>query len=359
MRWKHKSSYSTLKAKLIFICSSILGTAEGSGKRKQLQAGLKKLIITRIFWSIVIIIVIINLNFFLFRMMGGEAAVLIGAQHHLSEKDIIALRKEMGLDKPIWTQFYLYLSNVFQGKWGRSFVTRRPVWEEIQPRLMNTLLLVGSAVAIAALFGIIVGIHTASGRSKMSKVIVTGSLFLCGIPVFWLGMILVSILGVQLGWFPIYGVTTRPPPEDAILFIVDLIRHLVLPAGTLALNIFASFLLLTRSSMLDEITEAYVLTAKAKGLSKHKILYDQVFRNARLPVVSWAAITFTTFITGAIQVEIVFSWNGLGMYVFRAVQNRDYPCLEATFLIVSILIVAANFIADLLHGILDPRIREV
>jgi peptide/nickel transport system permease protein len=226
--------------------------------------------------------------------------------------------------------------------------------------MLNTLILLAGATVLVVVLGIGLGIIAAARRgSRVDSSVVVGALVFWSLPTFWTGLILIFVFGVFLHALPVSGTSTPgssglSPPAA----LADLARHLILPTITLALVDIGQFVLITRSSLVDVLTEDYILTAKAKGLSRRQVVWRHGIRNALLPVVTTAALYVGLTIGGAIQVETVFSWPGMGRLMYDAVLRRDYPILEATFFIFALVVIAANLVSDLLYQVLDPRVRE-
>jgi peptide/nickel transport system permease protein len=217
----------------------------------------------------------------------------------------------------------------------------------------------GAATLLTVVVGIGLGVLAgARANSRTDSTVVVNSLILWSLPTFWIGLILIFVFGVWLGGLPISGITTPGYEFTTWGHIVDVGRHLILPTITLALVEVAEFSLITRSSLVDVMSEDYMLTARAKGLARRVIVWHHGVRNALLPVVTATALYVGLVLGGAIQVEAVFSWPGMGLLTYKSVLARDYPVLEASFLIFSITVILANFAADLLYRVIDPRVRQ-
>jgi peptide/nickel transport system permease protein len=299
-------------------------------------------------------------NFLLFRVLPGDPVRLIARAGHLTPEAIARLRTTFGLDQPLPVQFLYYLNNLFRGELGFSFTYRRPVAEILSERIINTIILLAAATVIVLIIGIGAGVIAAVKRgTHLDSSLVITSLVFWSLPTFWTGLILVILLAVYLNAFPISGITT--PGVDFSSFgdyAQDLAKHLVLPTITLAIVDMGELMLITRSTLVDVLTEEYILTAKAKGLPPRKVLWRHGFPNALLPIITSAAIFVSLVIGGAIQVEAIFSWPGMGRLMYDAVLRRDYPILEASFVLFGATTIFANFLADLLYMLVDPRVRE-
>ena len=305
------------------------------------------------------LLAVATFNFILFRVLPGNPIQLQARAGNLSPDAIARLREIYGLDQPLLSQFFIYLRDVFTGQFGMSITYQRPVIDVLAERMFNTLILLAAATVLVVVLGIGLGIVAAARHgSRVDSSTVVGALILWSLPTFWTGLILIFVFGVFLHVLPVAGTSTPGLSSTSPLAsVADLIRHLILPTITLALVDIGQFVLITRSSLVDVLTEDYILTAKAKGLSRRLVVWRHGVRNALLPVVTTTALYVGLTIGGAIQVETVFSWPGMGRLMYDAVLRRDYPILEASFFIFAVVVIAANLVSDLLYQILDPRVR--
>jgi peptide/nickel transport system permease protein len=296
-------------------------------------------------------------DFLLFRSLPGDPVRLIARAGHLSPEAAAQLRATFGLDHSLPVQYWYYLRNLFRGDLGFSITYSRPVVDILKERMVNTLILLGAATVLIVVLGIRLGAPAARRGSRADSGTV-GALVFWSLPTFWTGMILLFLFGVWLHAFPISGISTPGAIyTSAWDHFTDIASHLVLPTITLALVDIAQFILITRSSLVDVLTEDFILTAKAKGLPRRRVIWKHGFRNALLPVITASALYISLVVGGAIQVETVFSWPGMGRLTHDAVMRRDYdprgmlPDLRRT-------VILANFATDLLYQVLDPRVRE-
>jgi peptide/nickel transport system permease protein len=332
----------------------------------------------KIGWSFSTILFVLLLNFFLFRVLPGDPARAGVHDPRLKKDAIEALRIRFGLDKPVIncfdslnpiklgdcsvnpleTQFFIYLRNLSQGDMGISFHTNRPVFDILKERLWNTILLIGAGQILSIIIGVIFGIFAAwKARTAIDYGALITGLLAWSLPTFWLGIILL-FWGSNNG-FPIGGKLTPGIGSYPFLYqLGDIARHMILPTLTYTIVYMGEYLLLMRSSLLDVLAEDYILTAKAKGLSTFQILKDHALKNAMLPIVTIIAINLGFTVAGAIQIETVFSWPGLGGAIFESVGRRDFPVLQGAFLLIAISVIIANLIADLTYSFLDPRIQS-
>jgi peptide/nickel transport system permease protein len=265
---------------------------------------------------------------------------------------------------------------MFTGNFGVSFLTQRPVMDSIVERLPNTLLLMGTSSMVSILLGIWTGVKVAADPGSRKDVgAVTVALFIYALPVFWLGMMLLLIFGFMLPewteamWgirigFPQFGTISyevwevaRTDPMGALMVVGDVLHHLFLPMITLGIGGYGGYFLYMRNNLIDVMTEDYILTARAKGLDENQVLYKHGLKNAMLPMVTIIAMNFGFLINGATLTETVFTWRGLGRFIFESLLLMDYPVIQTIFMIIAITAILANFVADLLYGVLDPRIK--
>jgi len=305
------------------------------------------------------IVFIILLNFLLFRMMPGSPDRILARNMPAAAHE--QLRERWGLDRPlIPDQLVAYVSATFQGDLGDSYKFRgQSVVDVLSGRLWPTLLLFGLGELIAIFVGLGLGAYSGWKRGGAVDYIGNGvSLILYSMPYFIIGMIMLIVFSATLGWFPTSGMYTiaasYSSPLDQAL---DLLSHLALPLATVAIGLIGQYSILMRSSIVDTLGEDYITTARAKGLPDGTVMRDHALPNALLPAVTLIAINMGYVIAGAITVEVVFGWPGLGTLTVEALAARDYPVLQGIFLLLSVSVVLANFVADLAYGVLDPRVR--
>ena len=320
-----------------------------------------RLILTRFAQMLFVLWVVATLLFFMFRLMPGDpSAAYIDST--FTEEQIAQLRRTFGLDRPLHEQYAIYLQNLVIGEFGESFHQRRPVLEILGGVLANTVVLTLSALLVAYAFGTLTGAWLAFKRGTwMEAVAIPGVLTLRAAPEFWLGMVLLAVFAFKLGWFPSGGANSPGamfPSEWSRIASGDFLWHLVLPAATLALYLQGLPLLLMRSNMLDVMSEDFITMARMKGLSNWSIIVRHGARNALLPVATAFALGFGASIGGNVVVETVFSWPGLGKLLVNAVAASDYPVAQGAFLLITVVLVMMNFIADLLYSLLDPRVSH-
>lgn len=325
--------------------------------------GLKVYLVKRIIYMFILVFFVLSLNFVIFMMMPGDPTAIFASAARLQTPEQIAqMRALFGLDDPLHVKYVKYISNMLTGNFGVSYYSGRPVVSELAIRFFNTILLVGISTLFSILLGIALGVLAAAKRGKtFDSLAVSTSLLFYSLPSFWIGMILLLVFHNWLGWLPGIGSMPREwafhPPANIFEYIAGRAYHLVLPTVTLTLFMYGGYLLLTRTTMLETITEDYIVTAKAKGVKERTILFRHALRNASLPLITNVAISFGFMLSGAIITEQVFTYPGLGLWVWDAIAFVDYPVLQTMFFVIALCVIVANFLADLLYGVVDPRIR--
>jgi len=320
-----------------------------------------RLILIRFAQMLFVLWVIATLLFFMFRLMPGDPTVAY-IDSTFNEDQIQHLKKTFGLDRPMHEQYVIYLRNLVVAEFGESFHHRRPVLEILGSVLPNTIILTLSGLLIAYLFGVLVGAWLAWKRGTWAEAVAIPTvLMLRAAPEFWLGMLLLAVFGFKLGWFPSGGANSPGAifsSEWSRVASRDFLWHLVLPSATLALYLQGLPLLLMRANMLEVMGEDFITMARMKGLSSWSIIMRHGARNALLPVATAFALGFGASIGGNVVVETVFSWPGLGKLLVNSVAASDYPVAQGAFFLISVVLVAMNFVADLLYSILDPRVSH-
>ena len=304
---------------------------------------------------------IATFNFLLFRILPGDPLKLIARAGKLSPEAVARLQELFGLNQSRWDQYLIYLKNIVTGQYGISITYRRPVMDIIAERMSNTLLLLSLATIIVIVVGIGLGILAAMKRgTKTDNALIVFSMVGWSLPTFWTGLIFIIIFGVYLHVLPIAGVLTPGAIYTSYgQLITDYANHLILPTMALVIVDMAQFFLVTRNTLVDVFTEDYILTAKGKGLSPLLTMKRHALPNAMLPIITTLALYVSLVIGGAIQVETVFSYPGMGKLMYDAVLKRDYPILEASFFIMASITIIANFISDVFYRLIDPRVKNI
>lgn len=301
-------------------------------------------------------------SFFLFRVLPGDPARTLGRGRFSTPEQLAEFNRTYGLDQPLVQQFFTFLKNIAQGDLGISLRYRVPVSELILDRMWPTLLLVGTSTILATLIGVYLGIQSAWKRGgALDKSTTASTLTLYSMPEWWLGLLLIAGLSVGIGplpgIFPTGGLTSVDAPDGGIGLALDVAWHLTLPVITLTLAYLADYSLIMRSSLLDELGEDYLTTARAKGLRDVDVRNRHAVRNALLPTTTIVALNIGFVVSGAITIETIFSIPGLGLLATEALTIPDFWVLQGTFLVASGAVIAANLAANLLYGLLDPRVR--
>jgi peptide/nickel transport system permease protein len=307
-----------------------------------------------------VIIVTVSLNFLLPRLMPGNPLVLIAGEEagFLPPEQRAQILRDAGLDQPLWRQYVNYIGDLLQADWGYSYRQKRPISEILADRLPWTLLLTGTSLALSTVLGVFFGVLSAWRRGQAADLgVLSFFIFLQSLPSFWLGMIFIAIFAAQLGWFPTYGAQTAWLSLEGWAKTRDILEHLALPVATLTLVSVPGTFIITRYSMLEVLKEEYIRVARAKGLPPFVLMFRHAIRNALLPVVTVFMLNLGFVFSGATVVETVFSYPGLGRLLFEAVLNRDYPVLQAAFLLITMSVIIGNILADLVYPLLDPRVR--
>lgn len=327
---------------------------------------LRSYIIRRVAYMILLIFAVLTVNFLIFVMLPGDPIrhyITTSFERNITPEELERMKELFGLDKPLHERYLTYIWNMLTWNFGQSKIGGgTPVADQILERLPNTLILMGTAEIISIIVGVLLGVIVAYKRgSTLDTTIVTGSLLTYSVPIFFIGWLIIFLFAIQLGWFPLSGTVPREwgrsPPSNIFEYLLGRISCLALPTLTLFLFTVGGWILLTRAVVLECITEDYVITARAKGLKERTVLYRHVLKNASLPIVTSIALTFGFLISGAIITETLFSYNGMGLLIWNALHPPDLPVLQAVFYIIALCVIIANFIADMLYGILDPRIK--
>jgi peptide/nickel transport system permease protein len=314
-------------------------------------------VIKRVAFALLTVLIAVTINFALFRLAPGSAVTNLARVPHATPETRLALKREFGLDKSKLAQYGIYLKQLARGNLGVSFENSQPVRNNLKTALINTLPMVLLGTIFAILIGTVTGVLAAWRRGTgVEGASVTTALGFYSMPTHWLGLMLVILF---TGVLPTGGMSNDFLINPSFwTHLKDLASHITLPALTLGLVLFGEYTLIVRSAMLETLGEDYILTARAKGLKPAAILRKHALRNAMLPIATLVALSLGYIVAGAILVETVFSWPGIGRAVYDAVLARDYPMLQGAFLLLTVSVVFFNLVADLLYFKLDPRITE-
>ncbi len=300
-------------------------------------------IVKRLVSTLPVLLGISFLLFFMLRALPGDPAQVLAGQM-ATDEDIEIMRHQLGLDKPVYIQYGLFLARLSKLDLGRSARTQNPVIQEVWARLPNTILLAVVAITLACVLGIPAGIISAVRPYTFLDYLVTSTaLFGMSMPVFWLGLMLVVVFSVILQWLPAGGIGTW--------------KHVILPSVTLAAAVLAFIARMTRSSMLEVLSQDYTTTARSKGLKEQVVIIKHALTNALIPIITVVGLQFGMLLGGAVLTETVFAWPGLGRLIVDAILARDYPVIQGTILIFGLLYILVNLLVDILYALIDPRIR--
>ena len=313
----------------------------------------------RLFYAAMLIAAVVVLNFLLIRLAPGDPALTIAGEMGGATEEIIEdIRRTYGLDKPLHHQLLVYMKRMLSGDLGDSLFFNTPVMDLILARLGPTILLVMTAMTLAVTLGSFLGVLAARNPEGLfSNLITVLSLVGYSAPVFWTGIMLLIVFSAMIPLFPLSGMYDVRLDASGFALIADVLHHLVLPAFTLGIIFLAQYSRISRASMLDVLGADYVRTARAKGLSERVVLYKHALRNAVLPVVTLAGLQFGSMLSGAVLVETVYNWPGLGQLAFESILRRDHPTILGILFFASGMVVVANLLTDLAYRIIDPRIR--
>ncbi len=332
---------------------------------------LKSYIITRLFLAIPMILVLLTLIFFVLRIIPGDpVSAILGGRAPQSVID--QKRHEMGLDKPIIVQYFDYLGDLLHGNLGVSSLTQRPVWDELKERLPATIELTIFAFIISVLIGIFWGTHAAVHHEKIQDTSArVYAIFIYSIPVFWLGMIMQIIFGVNLHWLPISGRISPIidyHPITGMIFIdsiitgnwpllVDMLRHIIMPSVALGAVISSIFLRMVRGNMILALSQDYTKAARARGIREKSVVYRHALKNAFVPIITVMGLELAILLAGAVLTETTFSWNGIGSYLIMKIKYRDFMAIQGTIVVYAVFVVVISLLIDIINALIDPRIR--
>lgn len=308
---------------------------------------------------VIVIVLMLTLNFLLPRLMPGNPLVFLAGEDvgFMTSEEKNEILDKHGLNDSIPQQYISYIKNILTGDFGYSYQQKRPIIDLLKERMPWTLLLAGLGLVISTIIGVMFGALSAWRRgTSIDANLLTMFMFLSAMPSFWIGMILVSIFSAQLGLFPVFGAESGWSNLTGMDRLFDILRHLALPLTTLVLISVTNTFMIMRYSMLNVLGEDYIMMAKAKGVRDRVIKYKHAMRNALLPVATVFMLSLGFMLGGATVIETVFAYPGVGRLMFESVVSRDYPLIQATFLIITFSVVIANLLADILYPLLDPKV---
>jgi peptide/nickel transport system permease protein len=325
--------------------------------------GTRRYLISKVLQAVITLAFVLTFNFFLFRGVGDPVTQLLReSRGDLSRAAAIQLERELGLDLPLPQQFVHYVGQTLQGHLGVSTFYSTPVRSVIAQRVWATVLLVGLSTLASTLLGIWIGIAQGWRRgSRFDQGMLGFTLFTYSMPEFWFGLLMIMAFSVGVGPFPAIfptgGYASTFPVYTGFAHVTDVLNHMLLPFFVLTVSYLGEYSLIMRSSLLETLGEEFITTARAKGLRDTEVKRKHAVPNALLPTMTITILSFGFVISGAITIETIFNWNGLGLLSFTAINNRDFPVLQGLFLLFSGSVIVANLVADLLYSYLDPRVR--
>lgn len=307
--------------------------------------------------SLLVLFVVLVLNFILFRIMPGDAVSTI-IDPNFSPEAKARLRELYGLDKPLFQQFVIYMKQMLTFRFGLSFLSQRPVWEELVSRLPLTLVLMGCSMFLSAVIGIWLGVKSALNRGKfVEKFVLRAGAVTTSFPGFFVQLVLLMLFARTFKIFPLRGSLSVPPPAGSFALFCDYAHHLALPVISLTIMGFGGWALYVRNLMVRVLGEDYILMAQARGLSKKRVIYGHAFRTILPPIFTILLMSLPGLVSGAVITESVFSLHGVGTFLVEAVSGNDYPAAGAAFYLLALITVVCNLLADVMYGIVDPRVR--
>ena len=330
-----------------------------------------KYTLKRILMAIPVILGIVTIVFVLMRVFSSNPAYLLLGQRASAER-VAELTTYLGLDQPIWKQYVIYLGQMFQGDFGDSLFSGLPVMQEIGDRLPATIELALFSVFIAAVLGVTLGVICAvKQNSALDRLCQVGGLVGVSLPKFWLGLMLIILFAVNLGWLPVSGrfdFMNKPETITGFMILDSIItgnwgalgstlRYMLLPGISIAIASVGTIMRYTRSTMLETIRQDYIRTARAKGLRERVVIVHHALKNALIPIVTVIGMELGGLFSGSVLVETIFAWPGVGKYIVDGINNSDYAVVQGGCLLVALISVGMNLVVDLLYGLLDPRIR--
>lgn len=320
-----------------------------------------KRIAKKLFFACITIIFVIAFNFFLFRIMPGDLTSIV-AKATTSQEVKERIIEESGLNDPLPQQFADYFKGLLTGDFGEAFYSydgSGDVLTVIAGRIPNTVILLLSAEIIAIILGLAIGVICAKKRAtKLDTGLLSGSLVLYSMPTFWFAMVLIFVFSVTLKIFPTGGISTAGTNYQGLAYVMDYLNHMILPMLCMGLLMIGCYAITMRSTMINILTEDYINTARAKGFSSRYILIKHAIPNAMLPMATIIALNIAVILGGAIQLETLFSWQGLGQLMYDALNRRDYPMLQGCFFVSTVAVIMVNVVMDILYGFIDPRVKD-
>ncbi len=319
---------------------------------------MEKYIARRLLMGVLTVLVVFTITFIVIRIAPGDPIRTLMGRESDDPALRAALEEKYGLNHPLPVQYVRYLGNVVRGDFGRSIIYNRPVLGMIMDRIVATMLLVLTAAILALILGTLVGIVAARYEGSWLDTVSSGFAYLFNaMPSFWLGLMLILIFASRLGLLPTFGMYNIRAGHTGFAYVLDVMRHMVLPVATLFLVQFPAYFRIAKSSILQVTNEDYIAVLRATGMGERKIFNKYILRNAILPTITIFSISMAYLVTGVALIEIVFAWPGTGRLMLTAITQRDYPTLMGIYLIMSISIAVVMVVVDIIYALFDPRIR--
>ncbi len=316
-----------------------------------------RLLLRRVLGAIPLVLAVVALTFFVIRLAPGDPAFILAGDAPTPEF-LAKIRAENGLDKPQWQQFTTFLGHAATGDFGTSIYAGRPVFDVVWERMPATALLAGTAMVVAALLGVLMGVASARRAGTAADAAISAlSLVGTSVPSFWIGQLLILLFAVQLGWLPAGGMMAARARLTGFAHVWDVALHMVLPVATLAVYLVTLIARFTRTAMIEALGQDFILVTRAKGVGPRAVLWHHAFRNAVATTVTVVGLEFGAVLAGAVVIEIVFGWPGLGRLFYDAIYRRDFPLLTGCFMVSSIVVITVNTVSEIVCALLDPRLR--
>jgi ABC-type dipeptide/oligopeptide/nickel transport system permease component len=317
---------------------------------------ITKYVLQRVLQAIPLLFWVIVLNFVIIHLAPGDPVSYLAGEYEATPEYVESMRREFGLDKPLHTQLGIYLLKVMQGDFGYSLRFQQPVLSLIMSRIPATFLLIGTGLILSSFLGVFLGVAYTRRSAVSENLAILAAIAGHSMPSFWLGQILLIIFSLHLGLFPSQGMMSLRVQPTGLAAVLDLLHHLTLPALTYATYNLTLIFRLTRSKMLEILSQDFIITARGKGLDRRTILYRHALPNVLIPVVTVLGVNAGFMIAGSVLVETVFAWPGMGRLMYDAIMARDYPMLLGLFIIISLMVIIANLVTDIIYALIDPRV---
>lgn len=322
------------------------------------MSAVPRIVGSRLLQAVPLVAATIVVNFAIIHLAPGDPVTMMVGEGAVAADQMDALRESLGLNDPLYIQFFNYVKSVLQGDLGTSYVYHQPVSEIIASRVPATLLLMGTTYVLSTFMGIVFGIIAALRPSSVQdRVLMTVAILGYSVPTFWLGFLALMVFAVELGWLPISGMVDSGLAPGSWEYWQSVLRHLVLPVAVLSLFYTGLIARLMRTSMLNSLRGDFIVTARAMGLPRWRVILRHAVPNAITPIVTVLGLQIGLMLSGAVLTETVFGWPGLGVLTVQAVAQRDYPLLLGMFLLTSIMVIVANVLTDLIYLAINPRLR--